>query len=477
MSLIGPGSRGRLQMVQGSGPLSSMAAERTEAAARPPVAPAIDQERFKALKQAMVARLSSGMDPAAQADTAEAQQALNERFQTLYKQAGLQLSDEQQRKLFEEVKAEIIGFGPIEPLLKDDSISEVMVNGFQQVYVERRGEVKDADGPHAKVELTDVRFDDDDHVLRIIQRIIAPLGRRIDRRWPMVDARLPDGSRVNAIIPPCAIDGPTLTIRKFTKEPLDVDDLIRFRSMTPSLAEFLKACVVARLNIVISGGTGSGKTTLLNVLSSFIPEEERIVTIEDAAELQLDQVHVVRLEAKPAELDGTGQVAIRDLVINALRMRPERIVVGECRGREALDMLQAMNTGHEGSMTTAHANSPRDTLGRFETMTLMAGMDLPVKVVRQHIASAFDLIVQVSRLIDGSRKITQVTEVQGMEGDLVVLQDIFVFKEQGMKDGKVLGSLEPMGIRPKFTPRLEARGFRLPPEVFGETSFAGRSFR
>jgi pilus assembly protein CpaF len=282
----------------------------------------------------------------------------------------------------------------------------------------------------------------------------------------MVDARLPDGSRVNAIIPPCALGGPTITIRKFSREKLTVEDLINFGSLTPQMAEFLKACVCARLNIVVSGGTGSGKTTLLNVLSSFIPEDERIVTIEDSAELQLHQEHVVALEAKPADLDGSGEVTIRALVKNSLRMRPERIVVGEVRAGEALDMLQAMNTGHDGSLTTVHANSPRDTTSRLETLVLMAGMDLPLKVVRAQIASAIDLVVQQARLRDGSRKVVNITEVQGMEGDVIVLSDIFAFKEQGMQDDRVVGELEPTGIRPKFTPRLEAAGFHLPPEVF-----------
>jgi pilus assembly protein CpaF len=312
-----------------------------------------------------------------------------------------------------------------------------------------------------------VKFDDDAHVRRIIDRIILPLGRRIDHDWPLVDARLPDGSRVNAVIPPVAIDGPSITIRKFSSKRLTIDDLISYGSTTPQMAEFLKACVVARMNIVVSGGTGSGKTTLLNVLSGFIPDSERIVTIEDAAELNLSQAHVVRLEAKKANLDGRGEVTIRDLVKNSLRMRPERIVVGECRGGEALDMLQAMNTGHDGSLTTLHANSPRDAVSRMETMSLMAGLEFPLKVIREQIASAVELIVQQTRLRDGSRKITQVTEVAGMEGDTVVLQDIFKFTEEGLgPQGQILGSMRPSGLRPIFTPKLEAAGFRLPPEVF-----------
>jgi pilus assembly protein CpaF len=303
--------------------------------------------------------------------------------------------------------------------------------------------------------------------MRVIDRIVSPLGRRIDESSPTVDARLPDGSRVNAVIPPIALNGPTVTIRKFSKDPFTVEDLIRFGTFTAEMATFLKACVEARLNIVVSGGTGSGKTTMLNVLSSFIPDDERIVTIENAAELQLRQDHVVRLESRPPNIEGKGEVTIRDLVINSLRMRPERIVVGECRGGEALDMLQAMNTGHDGSMTTAHANSPRDTLSRLETMCLMAGMDLPVRAIREQIASAVDLIVQQDRLKDGTRKITNVTEVQGMEGDVIVLQDIFTFQQTGVENGKIVGRMKPTGIRPKFIHRFEVHNIYLPPNIFG----------
>jgi pilus assembly protein CpaF len=296
---------------------------------------------------------------------------------------------------------------------------------------------------------------------------VSPLGRRIDESSPMVDARLPDGSRINAVIPPISLVGPCLTIRKFSRDPLTVDDLIRFGTMTPEIAQFLKACVNARLNIVVSGGTGSGKTTLLNVLSSFIPSDERIVTIENAAELQLRQEHVVTLESRPPNIEGKGEVTIRDLVINALRMRPDRIVVGECRGGEALDMLQAMNTGHDGSMTTVHSNSPRDTLHRLETMVLMAGMDLPVRAIREQIASALDLIIHMARLKDGSRKIVAITEVQGMEGDVIVLQDIFVFEQTGFENGKVLGRIRPTGVRPKFVEKFEVANIYLPPQIFG----------
>jgi pilus assembly protein CpaF len=376
----------------------------------------------------------------------------------IFEKSHLQLPDEVRDKLFREVIDELLGYGPIQPLLDDPEISEVMVNGFNQVYIERDG----------KLVGTDVNFENNEHVLRLIHRIIAPLGRRIDEDHPTVDVRLPDGSRVNAIIPPVAIDEPALTIRKFGNERPNIDQLIKFDSLTQSMAEFLHACVVARLNIVISGGTGSGKTTLLNALSSYIPEEERIVTIEDAAELRLQQEHVVRLETKPTKADGSGAVTIRDLVRNSLRMRPERIVVGEVRGGEALDMLQAMNTGHDGSLTTLHANTPRDAISRLETMILMAGLELPIRVVREQIASAIDVIVQQTRLRDGSRKVTQITEVAGLEGDTVVLSDIFKFDQTGTdSDGKVLGDLKPTGIRPLFSNRLEVAGFKLKPEVFG----------
>jgi pilus assembly protein CpaF len=375
-----------------------------------------------------------------------------------YTRTGLQLPDEVREKLFREVLDELTGYGPIQPLLDDGEVTEVMVNGPKQVYIERKG----------KVVKTDIVFENNEHVLRLIDRIVTPLGRRIDADHPTVDARLPDGSRVNAVIAPVAIDGPAITIRKFSKERLTVKQLIALGSLTETMAEFLRACVVSRLNIIISGGTGSGKTTLLNVLSSYIPEEERIVTIEDAAELQLQQEHVVRLETKPPDADGTNAVSIRDLVRNSLRMRPERIVVGEARGGEALDMLQAMNTGHDGSLTTLHANTPRDAISRLETMALMAGLELPLRVLREQIASAVDLIVQTSRMRDGSRKVTQITELAGMEGETVVLTDIFKFEQTGVSpDGKVLGELKPTGIRPLFSSRLEMSGFKLRPEVFG----------
>jgi len=434
----------------------------TPTPARPTVqdaTPANDQKRMLELSLWIVDRIQASLGNQTELKRSpETERLLQERFARIYQQANVHLSDQDVKKLFAMVCDELFGFGPLQPLLDDDTISEVMVNGPNKVYIEQKGKLK----------LTDVRFASDEHVLKIIDRIIRPLGRRIDRKWPMVDARLPDGSRVNAIIPPCAIDGSTITIRKFSKNKLKVDDLIRFGSMTPEMAEFLRACVVSRLNIVVAGGTGSGKTTLLNVLSNFIPEDERIITIEDSAELQLAQDHVVRLEAKPPEIDGTGRVTIRDLVINSLRMRPERIVIGECRGGETLDMLQAMNTGHDGSLTTLHANTPRDAIARMETMALMAGMEMPLKVIREQIASAIDLIVQQTRLEDGSRKVAYITEVQGMEGDTVVLQDIFKLEILGKTgEGKIIAELRPTGVRPKFTPRLEAHGFKLPPSIFG----------
>jgi len=362
------------------------------------------------------------------------------------------------QQITQEVLDEVLGYGPIQSLLNDPDVSEIMVNGPKKVYIEKKG----------KLVKSGVTFENDAHVIRVIERIILPLGRRVDADSPTVDARLPDGSRVNAIIPPVALDGPSITIRKFRKDKLGMQQLIEFGSITSQMAEFLKACVISRLNIVVSGGTGSGKTTLLNVLSGLIPEDERIVIIEDAAELQLQQDHIVRLETKPANIEGKGQVTTRDLVRNALRMRPDRVVVGECRGGETLDMLQAMNTGHDGSLTTLHANTPRDALSRLETMVLMAGMELPVKVIRQQVSAAVDLVVQQTRLKDGSRKVTAISEVAGMEGDTIVLTDIFRFEQTGMSpDGKIIGQLKPTGIRPLFTPRLEAAGFKLPPEVFG----------
>lgn len=375
----------------------------------------------------------------------------------LLDESGQHLSRSDRQRIINEIIDEAIGFGPITPLLKDPEITEVMVNGPRRVYVERSG----------RLELTGVTFRDDQHIMHIIEKIVAPLGRRIDEGAPMVDARLPDGSRVNAIIPPLALNGPTVTIRKFFQDPLAVEELLDLETLTRKMILFLEACVRARLNLVVSGGTGGGKTSMLNILSSFIPADERIITIEDAAELQLRQEHVVTLESRPPNVEGRGGITIRDLVRNALRMRPDRIIVGEVRSGEALDMLQAMNTGHDGSLTTVHANSPRDVLSRLETMVLMAGMELPVRAIREQISSAVDVIVHMARLKDGSRKITRITEVQGMEGDIIVLQDLFVFEQTGVgSDGKMLGRFRATGIRPKFVDRLEVCGLALPADIF-----------
>ena len=416
------------------------------------------KDAFFELKERVQDKLIAELDPQMDiSKTEEVRHTIEDLYDQILSQEGTILSRQERQRLFEQIVAEILGFGPIEPLLADESITEIMVNGPNKIYIERKGKLE-------KVNLT---FESDEHLMRIIDRIVSPLGRRIDESSPYVDARLPDGSRVNAIIPPLALNGPTLTIRKFSKTPLTIDDLIRFGSITAEAVEFLKACVVSRLNVIVSGGTGSGKTTLLNILSGFIPDDERIITVENAAELQLRQEHVVTLESRPPNIEGKGEVTIRDLVINCLRMRPDRIVVGECRGGEALDMLQAMNTGHDGSLTTAHANTPRDTLSRLETMCLMAGMDLPVRAIREQIASAVNLIIQQSRMQDGSRKIVAVTEVQGMEGDVIVMSDIFTFEQQGMEAGRVIGRLKPTGIRPKFVERIEAANIHLPPGIFG----------
>ncbi len=385
-------------------------------------------------------------------------EVIKEYLNYAYQSLKIQLPTSVREQIFHEIMDDLLGFGPLQPLLDDPEINEIMVNGPKLVFIERKGHLVK----------TNITFENDEQVIRLIDRIILPLGRRIDHDSPTVDARLPDGSRVNAVIPPVAIDGPTITIRKFQKEKFTVEQLINFGTLTKNMAEFIRACVVSHLNIIISGGTGSGKTTLLNVLSGFIPEDERIVTIEDAAELKLQQEHIVRMEAKPPNSEGRNAVTIRDLVRNALRMRPDRIVVGEVRSGEALDMLQAMNTGHDGSLTTLHSNSPRDTISRLETMCLMAGIDLPLKVVREQIAAAVDLIIHESRLRDGTRRVTSITEVSGMEGDTVVMTEIFKFTQTGVStDSKILGEMKPTGIRPLFYPRLEAAGFRLPPEVFG----------
>jgi pilus assembly protein CpaF len=365
----------------------------------------------------------------------------------------------ERERLIDEVLDETFGFGPLEVLLKDPTISDILVNGPYKIYIERRG----------KLEKTEVKFRDNEHLLQIIDRIVSKVGRRVDETSPMVDARLPDGSRVNAIIPPLALDGPSMSIRRFGANPLKLEDLLNYKAFTPEMAMLMEAAIKARLNIVISGGTGCGKTTLLNTLSSFIPSDERIITIEDAAELQLQQDHVVRLETRPPNIEGKGQINTRDLVRNALRMRPERIIIGECRGAESLDMLQAMNTGHAGSMTTLHANSPRDAQARLETMIMMAGMELPIKAMRQQIASAVDLIVQANRLQGGPRKVTTITEVMNMEQDMIIMQDVFRYKQLGIdQNGRCYGQFEATGVRPSFMGRLEAAGIKLPTNLFQE---------
>lgn len=365
----------------------------------------------------------------------------------------------ERERLIDEVLDETFGFGPLEVLLKDPTISDILINGPHKIYVERRG----------KMEKTDVKFRDNDHLMQIIDRIVSKVGRRVDETSPMVDARLPDGSRFNAIIPPLSLDGPMVSIRRFGANPLKLEDLLNYKAFTPEMAMLLEACIKARLNIVISGGTGCGKTTLLNTLSSFIPHDERMVTIEDAAELQLQQDHVVRLETRPPNIEGKGMVTTRDLVRNALRMRPERIIIGECRGAEALDMLQAMNTGHAGSMTTLHANSCRDAQARLETMIMMAGLDLPVKAMRQQISSAVDVLIQANRLQGGPRKVTSITEVMNMEQDVIIMQEVFRYKQLGIdQNGRSFGQFEATGVRPTFVNRLETAGIKLPSNLFQE---------
>lgn len=406
------------------------------------------------IQQKLIAELDPGIDIT---QTSEVRNTIQGMFETMLVEEQIVLSRNEKRVLFEQIVAEILGFGPLEKYLTVDGITEIMVNGPKQVYVERDG----------KLQRVKTTFEDDEHLMRIIDRIVAPLGRRIDEGSPMVDARLPDGSRVNAVIPPISINGPTLTVRLFAKTPLTIENLIEFGSITQEAVEFLKACIVARLNIIVSGGTGSGKTTLLNILSNFIPDGERIVTIENAAELQLRQEHVVTLESRPANVEGRGEVTIRDLVVNSLRMRPDRIIVGEVRSGEALDMLQAMNTGHDGSLTTLHANSPRDALARLETMVLMAGMDLPHRAIREQIAAALDVVVHTDRMRDGSRKVVSISEIQGMEGEVITMSEIFRFEQTSIEDGKVIGRLRPTGLRPKFMYRIREAGIMLPPSIFG----------
>ncbi len=433
--------------------LSSLQARRVNAPITSPQAGS-----YFDLKTRVQNKLLSELDPSMDITrTDDVRKTIQDLFEQILAEENIVLSRPERARLFEQITAEILGFGPLQPLLEDDTITEVMVNGAKNLYIERKG----------KIHRVPVTFENNDHVMRIIDRIVAPLGRRIDESSPYVDARLPDGSRVNAVIPPISLVGPVLTIRKFARNPISVDQLIQFGSVTAEGVQFLKACVEARLNVVISGGTGSGKTTLLNILSSFIPADERILTIENAAELQLRQEHVVTLESRPPNIEGRGEITIRQLVINALRMRPDRIVVGEIRDEAALDMLQAMNTGHDGSMTTLHSNSPRDSLSRLETMTLMAGMDLPARAIREQITSAVDVICHQERMRDGTRKVTNITEVSGMEGEVITMTDIFVFEQTGIENGQIVGRLRPTGLRPKFMDKIEAAGINLPPSIFG----------
>src|SRR6266508_2311517 len=420
------------------------------------------RESFRDVKFRIQNRVIQDLDPKLDlSNQVEVRRQIEEIFGKVIDEEGLALTRAERVRMLEQITDEIIGLGPLEPLLRDESITEVMVNGPRQVYIERSG----------KLELTNVVFQNDDHVMRIIDRIIAPIGRRVDESSPMVDARLTDGSRVNAIIPPLSLVGPVITIRKFSASPFTTDDLVRFGTSTPDMFDFLRACVEARLNIFVSGGTGSGKTTMLNILSSFIPNDERIITIEDAAELQLRQEHVVTLESRPSNVEGEGEITIRDLLRNALHMRPDRIIVGECRAGEALDMIQAMTTGQEGSLSTGHANSPRDLLRRLEPMVLMTGYEMPLRAIREQVASAVDLIVHTARLKDGTRKVVNITEVYGIEDDEILTQDVFAFEQTGVEDGRVQGDLKPTGIRPTFMGKFQANGIQLPLGEFGIPPF------
>ena len=416
------------------------------------------RDAYREVKDRVQSRLVVELEPEADlGDRAEVKQRIQELFDSLLAQEHIILSHAERGRMFEQIVSEILGLGPLDPLLEDPTVTEIMVNGPSLIYVERSG----------KIERTNLSFDSAEHLLRIIERIVSRIGRRIDESSPMVDARLPDGSRVNAVIPPISLVGPILTIRKFARTPLSAEDLVSRGTVSVEAMRFLEICVRGRLNVFVSGGTGTGKTTTLNVLSSFISEDERIVTIENVAELQLQQEHVVTLESREKNIEGKGAISIRDLVVNALRMRPDRIIVGEVRAGEALDMLQAMNTGHEGSMTTLHANSPRDALSRLETMVLMAGMELPLRAIREQIASAADLIVHQQRMRDGSRRVTSIAEVQGLESDTIVMQELYRFKRRGESAGHILGSLEPTGIRPKFAEKLEAAGMPIPSQLLG----------
>jgi pilus assembly protein CpaF len=420
------------------------------------------------LRERVHNRLLAEVNPGGgRADNAEVLRALERIFNDQVAELALPLSRAERVTYYAQLVADVTGLGPLDALLHDDSITEILVNGPDLVYIERAG----------ILEQSDVHFSSNEDLMRIIERIVTPIGRRIGESSPMVDARLADGSRVNIVIPPLALNGPCISIRKFAKAVLNPNDLVSKGAFTPEIVNFLRACVGSRLNVVVSGGTSTGKTTVLNILSTFIPDTERILTIEDAAELQLQQDHVVRLEARPPNIEGSGAVPIRQLVINALRMRPDRIVVGEVRGGEALDMLQAMNTGHDGSLTTVHSNSARDTLARVETMVLMASMDLPLRAIREQIASAFDVVVHLERLSDGSRRLVQVTEVQGMEGDVIVMQDIFRYVQTATVNGRVQGHFTATGVRPKFMSKLENAGYSIPSEVFAPTADPNRRSR
>jgi pilus assembly protein CpaF len=474
------GLHDRLHRQNGSTPgitgdaLDALGGAQTEQAERRPADPYAELKTR--IHHACIAKLGPQLFSAGKAENGAPVEDLADKvLRVVTEQLALDrtpLTREERRQITREITDDILGYGPLEPLLRDDSVTEVMVNAHNRVYVERLG----------KIESTDATFVDNAHLLRIIDKIVSQVGRRVDEASPMVDARLPDGSRVNAIIPPLSLRGPTLTIRKFSRDPYTMDDLIDFGTLNPESAQFLQACVRGKLNMLISGGTGTGKTTTLNALSAFVPNDERIVTIEDAAELQLQQEHVITLESRPPNIEGEGEVRIRELVRNALRMRPDRIIVGEVRGPETLDMLQAMNTGHEGSLTTIHANSPRDALARLETLVLTAGVELPHRAIREQIASAFDVLVQIARLVDGSRRVTHVTEVLHMESDVITLQDVYVAKppeEDGGEAGKpvrLLSPLEGTGLKPHFLEKMAANGVILPPAFFGETSRQAPNF-
>jgi pilus assembly protein CpaF len=423
------------------------------------------RDAYMDLKTRIQNKLIAELDPTMDVtQTDNVRKTIEDLYDNILAEEARVLSRAERQRLFEQIVSEILGLGPLEPLIADPTITEIMVNGSKNIYIERAG----------KLLRTNAIFESDEHLMRIIEKIVAPLGRRIDESSPYVDARLPDGSRVNAIIPPISLVGPVLTIRKFFKIPLTVEKLIELGTVTPEVMELMKSCVVAKLNVLISGGTGTGKTTFLNVLSGFIPNDERIITVENAAELQLRQEHVVTLESRPPNIEGRGEITIQDLVINTLRMRPDRIIVGECRGPEAFDMLQAMNTGHEGSMTTVHANTTRDALARLENMVLMAGMELPHRAIREQIAGALNIILQLERMRDGSRKVVSVSEVQGMEGDVITMSDIFKFEAAGFENGRVIGALRPTGLRPKAMSKIEQSGIHLPPSIFGMTGQRGR---